>query len=129
MKVGRLEPEALRPVVLIPGSPRKTYFYPLSTDPSIARDPIPDFIIADVPCGSQTVVFAKEAVQVPSLAEACSACDLFTPRKKLERTDLTIRAKNPVTEWFEAGAKRNGGRRMGRALGERAPSPLLYISL
>ncbi|CAE7185562.1 amy, partial [Symbiodinium pilosum] len=51
----------------------RTFFYPLSTDPSIARDPIPEFVIADIPSGP-------------------------------ERTDLTIRAKNPVTEWFEVGS-------------------------
>ncbi|CAE7600377.1 rsgI3 [Symbiodinium natans] len=61
--IGRSKPISTAYTVAVPLE--KTYFYPLSTDPSIARDPIPDFIIADVP------------------------------------TDLTIRAKNPVTEWFE----------------------------
>ncbi|CAE7778437.1 rsgI3, partial [Symbiodinium sp. CCMP2456] len=61
--IGRSQPISTAYTVAVPLE--KTFFYPLSTDPSISRDPIPDFIIADVP------------------------------------TDLTIRAKNPVTEWFE----------------------------
>lgn len=29
----------------------KTFFYPLSTDPSIPKDPIPDAVVADISSG------------------------------------------------------------------------------
>ena len=34
--------------------PRTTYFYPLSTDPAIPKHPIPDAIVANMPCAPQS---------------------------------------------------------------------------